>query len=205
MPFNRQQHWNDVYQNKSHLEVSWYQAEPATSLEIIKATQVEKNQPIIDIGGGASSLVDHLQNSGYTNISVLDISTNALQHAKDRLGQDANKIEWHVTDVTEFEPPYKYSLWHDRAVFHFLTEQPDRDSYVKTVTNALSKGSHLVIAAFSFDGPTKCSDLDIVQYDAEKMQETLGDNFKLIMQQQDLHITPSAKEQSFNFFHFIRV
>lgn len=201
---DRKTHWENVYGEKSSLEVSWFQKQPRLSLQLIKNAQLSQNDPIIDIGGGASTLVDYLSNAGYKNISVLDISGKALACTKTRLGDKAADIEWFEDDITLFKPPHQFSLWHDRAVFHFLTSKADRNSYINILKNALNKNGHLIIAAFSIGGPTKCSGLNIVQYDAKKLLAELGDGFKLIEQANETHMTPANKEQKFEYFHFIK-
>ena len=203
--FDRRKHWGDVYQEKSPSEVSWYQKEPKLSLELIRSTNVVSNEAIIDVGGGTSVLVDHLGKEYYTNLTVLDISENAIARSKKRLGDSAKSIEWIVSDITQFDAPKKFSLWHDRALFHFLTDQSDREIYVKTLKNALKADGHLIIATFAIGGPEKCSGLEIVQYDTEKMIAELGDNFKLIEERKEVHITPANKEQEFIFFRFLKV
>ncbi|MCK5001381.1 MAG: class I SAM-dependent methyltransferase [Gammaproteobacteria bacterium] len=201
---DRKSHWDNIYKDKPALEVSWYQSEPVLSLQLIHNTQLASDAAIIDVGGGASVLVDHLCNEGYSNVAVLDISTNALACAKDRLGDKAGSVEWFDEDITRFNPPHQFLLWHDRAVFHFLTEEADRRSYVEVLKQALAPNGHLIIAAFVIGGPTQCSGLDIVQYDAEKLQAELGDAFELIEEISELHITPTNKEQKFDYFRFVR-
>ncbi|MDH5386816.1 MAG: class I SAM-dependent methyltransferase [Gammaproteobacteria bacterium] len=201
---DRKEHWENVYKDKSPLEVSWYVNEPVLSLQLIANTQVSLNAPIIDVGGGASLLVDHLCDKGYDNLGVLDISANALACAKDRLGDRADKIEWYDNDVTCFNSPHQFSVWHDRAVFHFLKEESDRRAYVDVLKRALEPNGHVIIAAFAIGGPTQCSGLDIVQYNAEKLQAELGDDFELLEERSELHITPANKEQKFAYFRFIR-
>ena len=203
--FDRKSHWQNVYQEKSALDVSWYQKEPALSLELIHSTQVASDESIIDIGGGASVLVDHLFKEGFTSLAVLDISENALVSAKKRLGESAKSIEWFEADITQFNSPHQFSLWHDRAVFHFLTDQSDRKSYIKALKHTLRPGGHLIIAAFATGGPEKCSGLEIVQYDSEKLIAELGEDFELIEERNEVHITPSNKEQKFTYFRFIRM
>jgi len=201
---DRKTHWENVYGEKSSLEVSWFKKQPILSLQLIKNAQLSQNDPIIDIGGGASTLVDYLSDGGYKNISVLDISGKALACTKTRLGNKSAEIEWFEDDITLFKPPHQFSLWHDRAVFHFLTDKADRNSYINILKNSLEKNGHLIIAAFSIGGETKCSGLDIVQYDAEKLMAELGDGFKLIEQANETHMTPANKEQKFGYFHFVR-
>ena len=203
--FDRKKHWGDVYQDKTPSELSWYQKEPKLSLELIRSTNAGSNDAIIDIGAGTSVLVDYLKKEHYTNLTVLDISENAIAIAKKRLGKSAKSINWIVSDITKFDVFQKFSLWHDRALFHFLTDPSDREIYVKALINALSHEGHLIIATFAIGGPKKCSGLEIVQYDSEKMIAELGDNFKLVEERKEVHITPANKEQKFNFFLFRRV
>ena len=203
--FNRKKHWGDVYQEKLHSELSWYQKEPKLSLELIRCTNVASNDAIIDVGGGASVLVDYLSKESFTNLTVLDISENAIAMAKKRLGDTAKSIEWIVSDITQFDTSQKFSLWHDRALFHFLTDPSDREIYVKALIKAIRTEGHLIIATFATGGPEKCSGLEIVQYDSEKMIAELGDNFSLVEERKEIHITPANKEQEFIFFHFLRV
>lgn len=201
---DRKTHWEDIYKNKSPLEVSWYTTEPVLSLQLIRNTQVALDEPVIDVGGGASVLVDHLCEEGYSHVAVLDISANALAWAKNRLGDRANDVEWHEDDVTRFNPPHRFAVWHDRAVFHFLQEESDRRCYVEVLKRALEPDGNVIIAAFAIGGPTQCSGLDIVQYDAAKLQAELGEEFELIEERSELHITPANKEQKFAYFRFVR-
>jgi len=201
---DRKSHWENIYQDKSALDVSWYQKEPTISLGLIRNTLLASDEPIIDVGGGASVLVDYLIKVGYTNIAVLDISENALACAKNRLGNHAQEVEWYESDITQFEAPHQFSLWHDRAVFHFLTTDSDRKNYIKVLKNSLRPGGHLIIAAFAIGGPTKCSGLDIVQYDGLKLKAELGKDFELLEEISEVHITPTNKEQKFMYFLFIR-
>ncbi len=201
----KKNHWETVYRHKDPLEVSWYQQEPTHSLNLINTCGIDKDSAIIDIGGGASQLVDHLYAQGYDQLTVLDISSHALRHAQDRLGQDASsRITWLEMDITHFSPPRHYALWHDRAVFHFLTEAEERARYRTALNEALPPGGHLILAAFAPDGPTQCSGLDIVQYDESKITQTLGQGFQLLDSSHEMHTTPAQKTQSFNYFHFIR-
>ena len=202
--FDRKAHWQNIYQGKSALEVSWYQKKPALSLELILSSRVANDESIIDVGGGASVLVDYLCKEGFTNLAVLDISENALVSTKKRLGDIAKSIEWFETDITQFSTPHQFSLWHDWAVFHFLTNQSDRKSYVRVLKHALRSGGHLIIAAFAIGGPEKCSGLEIVQYDSKKLMEELGEGFELLEERNEAHITPANKEQKFTYFYFIR-
>jgi SAM-dependent methyltransferase len=196
------QHWENVYRNKSPLEVSWYQQEPVLSLSLIARTQLPPDAPIIDVGGGSSTLVDKLYDEAYTDISVLDISGSALTHAKNRLANKADKVHWYETDVTRFKPPRKFALWHDRAVFHFLTNRADRESYINVLKQALEPRGHLIIMTFAIDGPRKCSGFDIVQYDADKLTAELGPGFKLVETGHKIHHTPAGNQQKFAYFRF---
>ncbi len=201
---DRKSHWENIYKNKISMEMSWYQEEPTLSLQLIRKIQLAHDAPIIDVGGGASLLVDYLCKEGYTNVSVLDVSAKALATARDRLGADASKIEWLQKDVTQFVPPHQFSLWHDRAVFHFLTEKSDRENYLKVLNRALEPNGHIIIATFAIGGPTKCSGLDIVQYDAEKLMAVLGTGFELVEDRTEIHITPASEEQKFAYFRLNR-
>ena len=200
----RKTHWENVYRDKSPLAVSWYQPEPALSLSLIDKAVLPLDAAIIDIGGGASTLVDKLCARGHTNISVLDVSAAALAHSKNRLGDVGGKVQWIEEDVTRFEPSQDYALWHDRAVFHFLTERGDRERYIEVLKRALAPGGQLVMLTFALDGPVKCSGLDIVQYDADKMTAELGAGFELLETGRDVHITPAGNQQNFAWFRLIR-
>ncbi len=201
---DRKAHWQSIYQQKSPLDVSWYQKEPTLSLALIHRTGVRKDEAIIDVGGGASALVDYLHNEGFTNLSVLDISENALAGARKRLGDSGQYIEWIEVDITEFSPPDQFSLWHDRAVFHFLTDSSDRRKYADILKQALRPGGHLIIAAFAIGGPKKCSGLEIVQYNSSKLMSELGEGFELIEETEEIHVTPSNQEQKFMYFRCTR-
>ena len=200
---DRKEHWEKVYGNKSPLEVSWYQKEPTLSLQLIGNAELAPDAAIIDVGGGASLLVDKLCKAGYKDLTVLDVSARALEHARKRLTDKACQILWFEADVTRFEPPREYTLWHDRAVFHFLTDQADRESYVSVLRKALKPGGHLIIMAFALDGPLKCSGLETVQYDADKLIAELGSGFKLIETGYETHVTPTGNLQKMAYFYFM--
>ena len=197
-------HWEQVYKDKSPLEVSWYQQQPTVSLRLIHNTGLALDAPIVDVGGGASSLVDYLCGEGYTRIAVLDISAKALACARERLGGRAAGVDWYEQDALEFDPPNRYALWHDRAVFHFLTNRPERRAYVNVLKRTLEPNGHFIIGAFSFTGPTKCSGLDIVQYDAKKLMSELGQGFGLVEEVNEIHVTPAGKKQGFAYFRLVR-
>lgn len=203
--FNKKDHWESVYSNKKSTEVSWYQQHPEYSLNLIKATGVDTSARIIDIGGGASTLVDFLLDAGYQNISVLDIAHSAIEQAKSRLGNRADKVEWLERDITEFSADVDFDLWHDRAVFHFLKDEADRSSYVSALSSALKPDAHVIIATFGLDGPEKCSGLEVVRYSPETMSAVLGNNFELVETSTEEHKTPGEASQSFVYCRFRRV
>lgn len=201
---DRKEHWEQVYRDKSPLEVSWHQEAPTLSLELIHATGICKDAPIIDIGGGASVLVDRLCAEGFSRLAVLDISPAALAKARRRLGEHARTVEWFVTDVTAFSAPHPFAVWHDRATLHFLTDASDRRKYIEVLKRSLTVDGHVIIATFAVGGPTSCSGLDIVQYDAGRLCLELGDEFRLVDERSELHLTPAGGTQEFAYFRFIR-
>jgi SAM-dependent methyltransferase len=207
--FDRKDHWEKVYSDRTSTEVSWYQQHPQQSLELIIATGVDTSARIIDIGGGASTLVDFLLDAGYKNISVLDISHGAIEQAKSRLGQytdgRADSVVWLEQDITGFTADEPFDVWHDRAVFHFLSSEDERSKYVNTMAGALKQGAHVIIATFGPDGPEKCSGLDVVRYSPETMSVVLGDSFQLVETREEEHITPSTGRQSFIYCRFKRL
>ena len=195
-------HWENVYLAKSPHEVSWYQRDPALSLSLIAGTKIPREAAIIDVGGGSSLLVDRLADEAYTNISVLDISASALACSRTRLAEKASTVHWYEEDVTAFKPPHRFTLWHDRAVFHFLTGKLDRGRYVDVLKQALEPRGHIIVMTFAIGGPSRCSGLDIVQYDAEKIAAELGPGFELIKDGHKVHLTPAGNEQRFAYFYF---
>jgi trans-aconitate methyltransferase len=201
---DRREHWNDVYRTKAPEQVSWYQRRPDLSLALIAATGVGKDAGIIDVGGGASVLIDYLLDLGYTNLAVLDLSGAALNVSRSRLGARATAVEWFEADLTSFEPPHRYGLWHDRAVFHFLTDAGDRVAYVATLRKTLQPNGAVVIATFAPEGPPKCSGLDVVRYDEHSIATELGDEFELREVRRETHVTPWQTEQRFIYFRLQR-
>lgn len=201
---DRKAHWERVYRAKQPTETSWYQAEPLLSLELIGNTGAGPGDGLIDVGGGASLLVDHLLARGYRDVTVLDLSAEALRHARRRLGQGAQRVAWVVADVTEFVPTRTFAVWHDRAAFHFLTDPADRQRYVEVLEAALHPGGQAIIAAFAPDGPERCSGLDIVRYDAGTLGAVLGGKFRLLEERRESHRTPQGREQRFGFYRFQR-
>jgi trans-aconitate methyltransferase len=200
----RKDHWNTVYSTKAPDDVSWFQSRPEVSLQLIERTGVTKHEPLIDVGGGASTLVDYLLEAGHTALTVLDISGVALEQARHRLGSRASRVQWIEADVTAFIPPRSFALWHDRAVFHFLTDPDDRRKYRETLAQAVAPHGHVIIAAFALDGPTQCSGLEVVRYDAARICAELGAAFELKEQVVEMHHTPWDTTQSFTYFRFQR-
>jgi 2-polyprenyl-3-methyl-5-hydroxy-6-metoxy-1,4-benzoquinol methylase len=202
---DRQAHWQNVYKEKGENQVSWFQERPTISLELIEAAGAKPNSAIIDIGGGASRLVDALIDKGYRDLTVLDLSASAVSIAKTRLGQSAALVKWIVADVTQWEPPSRYDLWHDRAAFHFLTEVSDRTAYIERLKNALPVGGHAIIGTFALDGPERCSGLPVVRYDAAQLALMLTPLFTLVDMRRHEHKTPWGSLQQFQFGVFRRV
>ena len=198
----RKEHWENVYETKGDQEVSWYQETPTTSLDLINSLHLDTDAPIIDIGGGNSNLSAVLLKQGHTNLSVLDISTKSLERTKAKLGQDAGKIDWIVSDILDFKPKQQYDLWHDRATFHFLTSENNIAKYVDSVNYAVKKGGYMIIATFSTSGPKKCSGLDIIQYSEEKLKTIFNDRFELVKAFEEVHQTPFNTEQNFIYTVF---
>jgi 2-polyprenyl-3-methyl-5-hydroxy-6-metoxy-1,4-benzoquinol methylase len=191
-------HWETIHQKKAPTQVSWYQDHALSSLQFIANTGVEKTGQIIDIGGGISTLVDDLIVNGYQNISVLDISAAALQTTQQRLGSQAQAVTWLEADVTRAELPHLfYDVWHDRAVFHFLTQAEDRQRYIETVRKTVKPGGHVIVATFALDGPDHCSGLEVMRYDPESLHNTFGNDFELLDSTHETHHTPFGTDQKF--------
>jgi SAM-dependent methyltransferase len=190
-------HWETIYRTRSPDELSWYQAVPRRSLELIQATGVALTAPILDVGGGASRLVDHLLAGGYTDVSVLDIAPAALEQAKTRLGPIATRVHWITCDVTLFQPERRYELWHDRAVFHFLVTPSEQARYLAVLRSALAPGAHLLLAMFGPGGPERCSGLPVQRYSQEDLRGLLSSDFRLRRAELDDHLTPTGQHQEF--------
>lgn len=198
------QHWEHIYQTRQPDQVSWTQETPEVSLEFIHQFQVPPDAAIIDIGGGDSKLVDFLLKEGYKDITVLDISQAAIDRARHRLGKEAGKVEWVVTDILDFRPKRKYQLWHDRAAFHFQTDPGKIQQYLNIVRNAVD--GMVIIGTFSTEGPTKCSGLEVKQYNEGTMKAEFERNlFKNIECKREDHITPAGAVQNFIFCSFIKL
>ena len=200
MTLDRKKHWETVYETKNPEQVSWTQDIPKTSLEFINSFGLDRTAKIIDIGGGDSKLVDYLLEEGFENITVLDISEKSLKKAQNRLGEKANKVNWIVSDITEFEPKTTFDVWHDRATFHFLTTPEQIKKYIKTARNSVT--GFLTIGTFSQDGPKKCSGLDIKQYNEAQLTTELKNGFDKIKCVTENHITPFNTKQNFLFCCF---
>ena len=197
MTQERKNHWDDVYQGKSATEVAWYQDSPERSLALVDSTGIAKQAPIIDVGGGASTLVDHLLESGYSDVTVLDLASAAFDQARARLAARAVEVDWVVSDLTRFRPRRRYRLWHDRAVLHFLTEATDRERYVDVLRRALEPDGHVIIATFGPEGPKRCSGLDVRRYSVDLLSELLGTEFILQSHELENHQTPTGALQQF--------
>ncbi len=199
---NRKDYWEQIYQDKNFTEVSWYQAVPKTSIDFLKNSKIPKTAKIIDIGGGESQFVNYLLEKGYKNISVLDISANAIEKKKAELGKNANKINWIVSDIVDFLPTEKYDFWHDRATFHFLTQADEIEKYLQTIKNNVNTNGVLVVGTFSENGPTKCSGLEIKQYSEVALSEKISAFFNKIKCITTEHLTPFNTVQNFIFCSF---
>lgn len=200
--FDRKKHWEKIYETKELKDVSWYQPTPETSLSFFKQFNVPVNAKIIDVGGGDSLLVDHLLDTGYKDITVLDISEAALERAKKRLGTKAEMVKWIVADAATFKPTEKYDFWHDRAAFHFLTQEQEIENYLDTVQKSIKPTGVLVIGTFSEQGPKKCSGIEIKQYSEKSMIERLQKFFEKIKCITVDHKTPFDTIQNFVFCSF---
>jgi SAM-dependent methyltransferase len=200
----RQEHWERIYSSKVPTEVSWYQEHPGKSLELIAHTGAGTAARIIDVGGGASVLVAELLARGFTDLTVLDVSSAALKHAEARLGEaDARRVTWMEADITQAAlPESSYDVWHDRAVFHFLTDAEDRKMYIGNMERSVKEGGHIIISTFALDGPLRCSGLDIVRYSPESLQTEFGGGFDLLESCHELHPTPFGTQQSFVYCYF---
>lgn len=202
---DRQAHWQRVYESKDEGEVSWFQERPASSLDLIVRSGIDKSAAIIDVGGGASRLVDHLLDAGYVDVTVLDIADAALAKTRARLGARAEAVGWHAADITEWTPPRHFDLWHDRAVFHFLTEATDRKAYVATMAAAVRVGGQAIIGTFALDGPERCSGMPIRRYDADSLMAEFGQDYRLVETQTEDHVTPGGTVQKFQFCRLRRL
>lgn len=195
---DRKSHWDNVYTRKAPDEVTWFQPSLAISLELIDGLGLPPSASIIDVGGGASTLVDDLLERGFSDLTVLDLSSKALDASRARLGKDADAVTWIEADVTTIElPEARYDLWHDRAVFHFLTDEAARQKYVALAERAIKPGGHIIVATFGLEGPEKCSGLDVVRYDPDGLHAEFGAPFTKLGEREEAHKTPWGGEQEF--------
>ena len=199
---DRKGHWNKVYSNKSPEELTWFQARPEASLSLIRNAGIGPEARIIDVGGGTSLLSATLLEEGFVNLSVLDVSDRALEAAKSLLGPDSPEIEWFTSDLTDFEPPHRWDLWHDRAVYHFLTGNEDRHAYRRVLNESVEPGGHVVVATFALDGPERCSGLEVVRYSPESLHAELGTLYELCGTVNETHRTPGGGTQEFVYSWF---
>ena len=192
------QHWENVYTSKSADAVSWFQEHAENSLRIIAQTGVPESASIIDVGGGTSTLVDDLLDKGYTALTVLDLSASALLASQKRLAQRATLVRWIEANVNDAPLGiHQYDVWHDRAVFHFLTREDERHAYVAAVMRAVKPGGHVIVSTFAEDGPLQCSGLPVMRYSAETLHAAFGNPFTLVQHEKDDHLTPSGNVQKF--------
>lgn len=200
------EHWEKVYATKAADAVSWFQPHAGLSLDLIKSTGAGKDAAIIDVGGGASTLVDDLLAEGCTDLTVLDLSAAALKAARHRLGEEEKLVRWIEADITEADlPGNRYDIWHDRAVFHFLTTAEQRAAYVQTVFRSVRPGGHVIVATFAEDGPLQCSGLPVRRYRADELHDEFGEAFTLLKHQKEAHHTPSGTVQQFAYCYCRRV
>ena len=202
--FDRERHWESIYQTKSLEEVGWYQVLPQPSLDLISKLSLAPDDPLIDIGGGDSLLVDHLLDRGHTDLTVLDISGLALDRARKRLGNLAARVHWIQQDITPFTPPRSYACWHDRAAFHFLVNDVDVSSYKEVMTQSLRPEGKAILGVFSDEGPTKCSGIPIRQYTEQSLERVFSDDFEMIDSLRVDHKTPGGAIQNYVFGVFIK-
>lgn len=195
---NRKEHWENVYRTKEVDQVSWYRDHLENSLQLIRQTKVGKDAAIIDVGGGSSTLVDDLLMEGFADLTVLDISAAALERSRTRLEPRGESVQWIEGDITQIDlPADRYDVWHDRAVFHFLTQRNDRRKYIDLVKRSLRVGGHIIIASFGINGPKRCSGLDVVQYSPESMRNEFGKSFEMVSSISETHQTPFQSTQEF--------
>jgi len=200
---DRAGHWDRAYAAKPIQRLGWYRPALERSFAWIESLRLPLDVPFIDIGGGASTLVDDLVQAGYRDITVLDVSATALAHAKERLGEPAAAVRWIVADVTTADlPADAYALWHDRAVFHFLVDAGERDRYRAALARSLEPGGHLLIGTFAPDAPPRCSGLPVERYDRDKLVAEFGDDFVLLESVEEMHVTPGGVEQNYLYCLF---
>ena len=197
-------HWNRVYRTSAADEVSWYQGTPALSLELIEAAGLDRQSSIIDVGGGVATLLDELLDRGHERLALVDVAEPAVAAVRKRLGDRGRDVEWFVTDITQWDPPHRWDLWHDRAVFHFQVDAAARAGYVRALERGVDPGGWAVIATFGPDGPQRCSGLPVCRYSADELAGVLGSGWTLEETRSEVHETPAGKLQSFVFALFAR-
>lgn len=196
-------HWDDLYGRRPPTGMSWHQDQPTMSLALLEALGATQERPLVDVGGGASVLVDRLLDRSFVDVSVLDLSAAALAHSKRRLGERAGSVHWLHTDVLTWRPQRRYGIWHDRAVFHFLVEQRQRSAYLAVLRRALTPGSSVVIGTFAADGPQQCSGLEVQGYGAAELAAAFGAEFDVVERRREVHRTPSGVEQPFTWLAMV--
>jgi trans-aconitate methyltransferase len=200
----RQQHWDEVWRDRAPDDVSWFQAEPSRAARLVEEVCPERDAPVLDVGGGASRLVDLLLDRGYTDLTVLDLAADALAHARQRLADRAGAVRWITADVTTHRVDRPVAVWHDRAVFHFLTDEPDRRAYVDRLATTVRPGGHAIIATFAADGPEQCSGLPVRRHDPDDLAGAVGDAFTPVRFEREMHMTPWDTGQAFTIGVFTR-
>lgn len=201
---NAKAHWERIYTSVAPNQVSWYRPHLDASLALIERATRPYSPAIIDVGGGESTLVDDLLARGFNNLTVLDLSEVAIEATKSRLGEAANRVDWLIADITQVElPPARFDVWHDRAVFHFLTAREQRAAYVRQVARSVKPGGHVIVSTFGPEGPTRCSGLDVVRYDAEALRGEFGRRFRLVEHWKEFHQTPFGGTQQFLYCYCI--
>jgi hypothetical protein len=198
------EYWENVYTTRAEDQVSWFQTSPNVSLRLVKSAAADRSTPIIDVGGGASRLVDNLLEEGYSDITLLDISDIALSRAKTRLGELSQNVTWIVSDITEWTASRHWSIWHDRAVFHFMTDAHAQDAYIRALKQGTSSGSKVIVATFALNGPERCSGLPVQRYSAATLADRLGTDFQLYDEAIESHKTPFGTTQEFIYAAFRR-
>jgi 2-polyprenyl-3-methyl-5-hydroxy-6-metoxy-1,4-benzoquinol methylase len=201
---NNKVHWERAHINTDPIGQTWYQVKPDVSLAQIKSTGISKESKIMDVGGGISTLVDYLLEDGFKNVTVLDISPEALKYSKERLGDQADKVIWLEDDITNISLDCKYDLWHDRALFHFLTKKEDRKNYIASLKKSLKPSGHVIISTFSLSGPKKCCGLKVKRYSSELLQKELGTCFSLVESVIETHVSQTGYKQDFLYCRFTR-
>lgn len=198
MPADAKSHWENVYANRAANQVSWYRPHLEASLDLILRAAPNRDATVVDVGGGESTLVDDLLDRGYSQVTVLDVSEVALQATRDRLGAAASRVQWQAADITQAElAPEAFDVWHDRAVFHFLTQPWQREAYVRQVVRSVKRGGHVIVGTFASEGPTRCSGLEVVRYKPGSLHGEFGSRFRLVESHHELHHTPSGAAQPF--------